>query len=477
MTNRILRFIFTLAGVLTLGAATAQEAPVRHLAEHAELRDLELTLGKNDSVTLSFLLRTSARKLPANTALMLRPAVRNDGRMLPLRPVRIAVPYMQRKDRRERILAGNRSEPIELLVTAGEEVRYELGWPYEEWMEHLSLDMEAYYEGCRHRIFGRRTFSLADDEQIYFPPVYVAPRITEVPVPKHLIERMAAQNAFISASKESEARESDALAFAFRQGSAYLDLKADQNGTQMKTTEEALLAIQSNSDVTLRKVRLVGYASVEGSKATNDRLATARAEAVYNAIGAAVRPTREKVEIVCGGENWNDLLQQVEADTSVPRRDEVLKILREEPDTELRKKQLRALPDAYAYLMKNIFPRQRSAGYLQVFFDVVRRSDRNQQIAIRYNDAATAVAAGRYDEAVQLLDQSTLPLPEAHTANIRGVCLWMQGDLEGAARYFRTALDIDPSLEAARQNLTAVEGWDEHHILQPVVVSTPAEEE
>lgn len=463
------------AALFPISFVQAQETDIS-LPNDTSISGVELKLEKNDSVYLSFTLKTSAQGLSNKDALIIRPAVQNAGQTLWLRPVRIASKYMQLNDRRKRVLAGNRTEPIELLVRAGDEVRYELSWPYKEWMEHLTLDVESYREGVRYKIFERSYATLIDQQQIYFPPIYVAPHVSEIPVPKHLIEQMAERNSFISASKESDAKEADVLAFNFRQGSAYLDLKLDQNADHMRIANNALKAIHDNPDVKLRKVRLWGYSSVEGSRAINEKISTARAEAVYKGIDAAVRPSRRDVEIISGGENWEDLTRQAEADPQVPQRNAVLEILRGEPDTEKRKVKLRALKEAYDYLLKNIFPRQRSAGYMQLFFDVIRRSDTNQQSAMRYNEAVKLIAAGCGDEALALLKNPGVKLPKADAANLWGVCLWQQGNREAAARYFRTALEIAPSHEDARRNLEALDEWDEHHILQPVIVGKAAEE-
>lgn len=481
---RIILFLLALLPVLHVAEAasrtdgTTPEAPLR-MWRHAEVSSPELKMLGEDSVEVRFTLRTSARKLSAREIFVLRPFVSNAGQSLYLRPVEIARPYKFRNERRSRILAGNRQEPVEMLVEAGEEVAYEMTWRYEEWMEHLTLSVESYYEGCGARIYDRTTRPLIANRQLYFPPVYVSPRISEVAVPKHLIEQMAAQSSFIHADKgddETTMGRSRSLAFSFRQGQSRLDMSLDQNREHMERVNAALRAIEGNPDVRLREVRLMGYASVEGSRTTNERLALERAKAVYTGIDAAVRPSMETMRISSGGENWEDLRREVEADTLCPRRDEVLRILTQEPDTEKRKAQLRALGTSYAYLLKNIFPRQRSAGYLQLFFDVIRRSDANQQSALRYNEAVAHAAARRYDEALALLENPGVKLPEAQAANLRGVCLWMQGKAPEARGYFRLALEADPQLADARENLAALEAWDEHTFFGKITV-TPAPED
>lgn len=440
---------------------------------HAEISGLDMELGDDDSVRVSFNVATTRKDLPATRTFVLRLKASNGATEKPLRLIRVERPYKELKDRRQDILTRSPrrvSPDAAIYLKAGDSLTYTETWKYEPWMSSLSLGADSWYEGCCDKMSDAGSADISGPQQIYFPPVYYSPLVAEVPVPKFLIEEMAEKNSFISASRDDGADRSAALAFQFNQGSSALDLGLSDNTYRMSLVNDALKAIMDNPDVRLRKVIMTGYASVEGSRALNERLAKERAEAVLAGIEAGIRPDRSIVEIVCGGEDWEDLLKQVQMDKDVPQRDSVLSILTKEPDTEVRKVMLRNLPRSYRYLLDEIFPRQRSAGYLQLFFDVINRSDINQRIAIRFNEAAAAAEAGNYDEALAILEKRDLPLPEAAAQNLRGVCLWQKGELEEAEACFVKALELEPGMEAAARNLGMIREWDKYHHLQEVQV-------
>ncbi|MBO8470198.1 MAG: hypothetical protein IAB82_00180 [Bacteroidetes bacterium] len=471
MTVTIATSILFLSCATSAGNVKIDDGPVR--IGHAEISHVHMELGDDDSVRISFTLKTVKKGLPADRTFVVRPQATNSGTTKALRTFRIERPYKELKDRRSDILSGSRprvSETGAIYLKAGESIFYTETWAYEPWMEHLELETLSWYEGCCDKQTGLEGTPLTSSQQIYFPPVYYSPKISEIPVPKFLIEEMAEKNSFISASQEDGADRSAALAFQFRQGSSYLDPNLSDNRKRMSLVEDALKAISENPDVRLRKVIMTGYASVEGSRELNERLATERARSVLAGIDAKVRPENSIVEIICGGEDWDDLLRQVQKDTLTPMRDSVLNILTGEPDMEARKVRLKGLGEAYTYLLEEIFPRQRSAGYLQLFFDVINRSDINQRIAIRFNEAADAASSGNYDKALEILEKRDLPLPEAESYNLRGVCFWKKGDTALAEEYFMKALELKPDMEEAADNLEMLREWDKYHHLEEVEI-------
>ncbi|WP_044269178.1 DUF3575 domain-containing protein [Bacteroides timonensis] len=111
-------------------------------------------------------------------------------------------------------------------------------------------------------------------------------------------------------------------------------------------------------------ITITSYASPEGAARYNSRLAHRRAVAVKGYL-LWKYPHLDQYRIVVRpqGEDWTGLRQLVEADTSVPDREDVLQILEEIPDTERCKILLRRLNCGYAYtyINKNLLPKLRNA--------------------------------------------------------------------------------------------------------------------
>lgn len=123
---------------------------------------------------------------------------------------------------------------------------------------------------------------------------------------------------------------------------------------------DSLLAHLTSAD----SVIIISHASPEGNTRYNTRLTRSRAKAVKGyIIWKYPHADQYRIFIRPRGENWQGLRSMVEADETIPNRQEILALLDKETDIERRKTLLRHLNggNTYRYISKYLFPALREA--------------------------------------------------------------------------------------------------------------------
>lgn len=111
------------------------------------------------------------------------------------------------------------------------------------------------------------------------------------------------------------------------------------------------------------------YASPEAPSAYNKRLSERRANAVRNYFLKKFPLLQPAIVHAYGyGENWEGLRQLVAADSQVPQKSEVLRIIDSNLSEDQREQKLKALQGGtvYRYIYKNFYPRLRVGASLKV---------------------------------------------------------------------------------------------------------------
>lgn len=216
----------------------------------------------------------------------------------------------------------------------------------------------------------------------------------------------------------------------------------------------------STSDV--RRIQIVGLASIEGGVAHNEQLASDRADALKRYIQQQVpQATDTLFDVAAGGEAWaelrdqlNDIVMGTTGTDGIPteadgaRRAELrdaIALIDSEADLTRREQRLRQMNGGrtYAYIKQHLLADQRNSGYLRIYYDYVPDT-----------------AAATINQAIQLLQQEhyTEALAQLRTVqndprswNALGVALWHTGAHETALNYFRLAAQQGNS--DARENL------------------------
>jgi hypothetical protein len=219
---------------------------------------------------------------------------------------------------------------------------------YEPWMERSVLKLQMLSCACsKPTVRGEETlcaFNPAKKEVIInLYPVYVVP----------------------PADNRIKVRE--------EKGSAYLcfvvdkwDIKPDymSNPAELQKIHNSVNIVKSDSDVTMRKMTIEGYASPEGSYAHNIMLSENRTNALKQYLQQTGVAKNIPLEASGKGENWPGFLKYLKENTLAPQRDVLLRIANSNLSPDEKEKQMRKeAPEGYSYVLKTVFPSLRCTNY------------------------------------------------------------------------------------------------------------------
>lgn len=165
---------------------------------------------------------------------------------------------------------------------------------------------------------------------------------------------------------EHEDLQTDSWPVHFHVGKWDLDLNFNGNRETLDDLINKIKLYLAQADLSITGVRIVGYASPEGRQDFNQMLSERRAETLKEYLLSRTNIPEAKFEAVGGGENWDELKIMVEA-SNLKHKQEITYILDNEEDAEVRKQQLKRLPDnTYAQMLRTIYPKLRSASSIQL---------------------------------------------------------------------------------------------------------------
>ena len=226
------------------------------------------------------------------------------------------------------------------------------------------------------------------------------------------------------------------------------------NGPVLDRIVDITRQIMADSTSDVRRIQIVGLASIEGTIAHNEQLAADRAQALKDYIQQRVGSTPDSLFELCnGGEAWAELRDQIndalmarrqaDADAVAPAQgtptgaqlQAALDIIDTEPDMNRREQRLRQLDRGrtYQYLRTQLLPDQRNSGYLRIYYDYVPDTR-----AALINQAAQLMQQGRNDEALSILYNVR---DDQRSWNALACALWHAGRTDEARSYFRRAAD------------------------------------
>ena len=220
--------------------------------------------------------------------------------------------------------------------------------PYKLWMDSASLVVEERLTGYRARTITTRYKLNKSVELNARVPYEASPTV-----------------AFILPEKEAKVRH--------RQGKAYLDFPVGgsvilptyrRNPEELLKIDDAISDVAGNSDVIIQGIYIEGYASPEGTYASNDRLSKARAGALKNYIVQKFNLNSNFFKVSNVAEDWDGLVELVKASEMV-QKDQVLKIIEIIGIFDGRESTLMRLNGGapYRLMLKDMFPDLRRVEY------------------------------------------------------------------------------------------------------------------
>ena len=242
-------------------------------------------------------------------------------------------------------------------------------------------------------------------------------------------------------------KEKGALYVHFPVDKSLLSRDFRDNAATLDRIVDITRQVMADSTSSVRRIQIVGLASIEGRVQHNEQLSSDRAQALKQYVQQHVpQATDNLFDVASGGEAWAELRDQIndivnemgasgqEADGArLAALKEALQLIDSEPDLTRREQKLRQLDRGrtFDYIKKNLLADQRNSGYLRIYYDYVPDT-----AAATINQASQLLQQERYAEALSLL-QSVKDDPRAW--NALGVALWNTGSRDAALDFFRRA--------------------------------------
>jgi len=311
--------------------------------------------------------------------------------------------------------------------------------PYDEWMNGAQLTLHRSDWGCCGRMLTGQDGLLGEfAESVEFFPelVYVRP--------------------------VAEAVKSRSL-----EGSAYIDFPADvtaicpdyrRNASELGRIQATIDSVRNDSDVTITRVWLKGYASPESPYVHNEELAVGRTAALKRHISQLYRFSDEVISTDYEAENWAGLRRYVDR-SNLEHRAEILSIIDGSLDPDAKEWKIKSTyPEEYRILLYECYPSLRRTDY-RIAYDIRNYHDAEEIIRVMRTGPQKLslnefyLVAQEYepgtDEFTEVFETAVRMYPSDETANLNAANAAMRrGDNAAAARYLAKAGDSPEAVYA-----------------------------
>ncbi len=200
-------------------------------------------------------------------------------------------------------------------------------------------------------------------------PIAPEPSKTEQLVQKYpVLQHISQYRAYDKTQALSRDKNALYIHFPMSQSDVVTDYRS--NDATLRQIVHIAQEILSDSASEVKKILIVGLASIDGPQKQNEELAGKRAESLKQYIQQATSLSDDIFECVNGGEAWAELRAQI-ADSDAECKEEMLTIIDNEQNADRRELKLRQLDNgkAYAYLKEHVLNNQRNSGFLRIYYD------------------------------------------------------------------------------------------------------------
>ncbi|MBQ8936898.1 MAG: OmpA family protein [Prevotella sp.] len=243
-------------------------------------------------------------------------------------------------------------------------------------------------------------------------------------------------------------------------GSAYLcfevnkwDIKPDYmtNPAELQKIHNSVNLVRNDSDVTIRKMTIEGYASPEGPTDHNLMLSEKRTEALKNYLQMTNIAKGIRIEASGKGENWSGMMKYLRDHTDIPQRSKLLNIANGKLSADEKEKQMRReAAEGFAYMVKNGFPSLRCTNYTVIYtvrpftLEESERVFETRPINLNLNEIyrlADKYAADK-EKYYSIIRKAYMLYPNDSYINLTMACLALKkGEADEAAEYLEKVND------------------------------------
>ena len=252
-------------------------------------------------------------------------------------------------------------------------------------------------------------------------------------------------------------KEKGALYVHFDLGKSVLRADFRENKPTLDRIVDITRQILADTTSSVKKIQIIGLASIEGSIASNERLAQNRALALQHYLQQQVSVPDSMFDTVGGGEAWaefRDQLNDIVVDNAQLK--DAIDIIDSESDLNVRERKLRQLNKGrtWSYLKEHILKDQRNSGYLRIYYDYV--PDKAAAIINEASELLSTDCGDCHREALRLLQSVR---QDERAQNALGTALWLCGQKDEALKCFRRAAangnaDAKENLRQLEQQMT-----------------------
>jgi outer membrane protein OmpA-like peptidoglycan-associated protein len=223
-----------------------------------------------------------------------------------------------------------------------------------------------------YNIPGRPRKQLEEPQIIVSEPIIEPqPEQPVTPTPEPVIEEPVVAEKKVEPAPVAP-RDRDTLYVHFPWSKSVLSEDFRENRETLQRIIDVTRESASNGNMTIKKIQIVGLASVEGNTAYNEQLAHNRALALKEYVQQRVNLPDEKFEIVGGGEAWEWFRKQlVENVDQRPDLKRAIEIIDTAPNVNNRKWRLHVMNhgQTWEYIRRHILKNQRNSGYIIVYYE------------------------------------------------------------------------------------------------------------
>ena len=312
-------------------------------------------------------------------------------------------------------------------------IRYRYVLPYESWMADAKLNVQRDECGC-----GESTL------------MSVQPVIDQVTLERILSPYIVNPHfAYVEPKVEVvKSREIQAECFFdFEVNKINIRPEYMNNPRELAKIRVMIDDLKLDPSIKVNRLDIIGYASPEGTLATNKRLSEGRAMALRDYLASRYDFPRNQYHIIFGGENWDGLIDALET-LDMDYKNEVLDIIQDIPIEKGRETKLMQLRGGvpYRYLLKNVFPSLRVA-ICKVNYDiknfnvdeakeVIKRRPQNLSLNEMFLVANTYPKGSQ--EFIDVFETAVRMYPDSEIANMNAATAALsRNDLISAERYLK----------------------------------------
>lgn len=312
-------------------------------------------------------------------------------------------------------------------------IRYRYVLPYESWMADAKLNVQRDECGC-----GESTL------------MSVQPVIDQVTLERILSPYIVNPHfAYVEPKVEVvKSREIQAECFLdFEVNKINIRPEYMNNPRELAKIRVMIDDLKLDPSIKVNRLDIIGYASPEGTLATNKRLSEGRAMALRDYLASRYDFPRNQYHIIFGGENWDGLVDALET-LDMDYKNEVLDIIQDIPIEKGRETKLMQLRGGvpYRYLLKNVFPSLRVA-ICKVNYDiknfnvdeakeVIKRRPQNLSLNEMFLVANTYPKGSQ--EFIDVFETAVRMYPDSEIANMNAATAALsRNDLISAERYLK----------------------------------------